>query len=242
MTSVAFESGSSRVATPAAYAHGASRIGREHLRVGKNNQDGFAFRAHGGRAVGVVTDGCGSQARSEVGALLGAQFLAGYLWGEQIESGLAARATEALCAFLSRLASELGGVATHEVLERHFLFTFLAAVKEGPRALVFGLGDGGLVVDGSLQRLDAGPENAPEYCAYRLVGQGQLEPRVHFEGEAEVVAVMTDGFDGLGPELVTGLCGQARGWVNPLTLQRRLNVLSEAERLSDDATLVVLGG
>ncbi len=228
-----------------AYAYGASRVGREHLRVGKNNQDGFSLRAEGRRAVAVVTDGCGSQAHSEVGALLGAQFLAGHLWRAPLTSELAEGATLALGDFLSRLVSEVGGASTAEVLERHFLFTFLAAVKEGPRAMVFGVGDGAVIVDGVLRQLDPGPDNAPAYCAYRLTGQGDPRPQLHFEGDAAVVAVMTDGFDGLlrqDSERVTGLFEGASEWRNPLTLQRRLNVLSDTERVSDDATLVVLGG
>ena len=68
---------------------------------------------------------------------------------------------------------------------------------------------------------------------------------MHYAGEADVVAVMTDGFDPLlaqKPGVVAGLYEGALGWKSPFALERRLNVLSEAERLADDATLVVVGG
>jgi hypothetical protein len=229
------------------FGFGASRVGREHLRVGRNNQDGWALKFEEGRSVGVVTDGCGSQPRSELGAQLGAQFLASALSRreEPLSEAMALGATDALCALLRELATTLDPSAPSEVLDRHFLFTFLAVVREGARTLIFGMGDGTTVIDGVVQRLEPGPDNAPEYCAYRLSGPRKPEPRVHFFGHAQVVAVMTDGFDLLGqraPDLVSGLFGGAAAWRNPLTLQRRLNVLAEAEPLSDDATLVVLGG
>ena len=47
-------------------------LGREHARRGESCQDAFAIRQEGERLVAVVTDGCGSARRSEVGAGLGA--------------------------------------------------------------------------------------------------------------------------------------------------------------------------
>jgi len=46
-----------------------SVIGRDHLRpLGwKNNQDGYAIRSSADSIVAVVTDGCGSETKSEVG-------------------------------------------------------------------------------------------------------------------------------------------------------------------------------
>jgi Protein phosphatase 2C len=219
------------------FAFGASRQGRAHARLGRNSQDGWAVRQGPGRVVAVVTDGCGSQPRSEVGALLGAQHLAGWLLGQPLSEGLPGRAADALCGFIDRVASELEPGA----LEAQFLFTFLALVHAGPRMLVFGIGDGALVVDGALRRLDPGPDNAPDYAAYRLGGATQPEPRVHFEGEARWGAVMTDGLDELAPAQLAALLEGAAGWKNPLTLQRRLTVLAEARPFADDATLVVAG-
>jgi hypothetical protein len=222
---------------------GASLIGREHVRVGRNNQDGFSLRTSSARTVGVVTDGCSSQARSEVGAQLGAQFLSGWLSREPLSTELPLRATDALCAWLYRTAVELDDAqALDAVLDTYFLFTFLAVVREGPRALVFGMGDGALLVDDQVVRLDSGPQNAPEYCAYRLGTGRRPEPQLHFVGEAKTVALMSDGLDCLlarEPGRVRSLFDG--DLTNPLTLQRRLNVLGEAERFADDATLVLVG-
>ena len=52
---------------------------------------------------------------------------------------------------------------------------------------------------------------------------------------------MTDGFDRLDTQRVLALADTAALSRNPLTLQRRLNVLAESERFSDDATIALLG-
>lgn len=231
-------------------ARAASLIGREHVRLGRNNQDGWAVAARGDVVVGVVADGCSSQPRSEVGAQLGARFLANWLIhsNDGEVRGLAQRATDALTAWLYRAASDLDAApeSLSTTLDTYFLFTFLCAVKTNATTLVFGIGDGAILVDGALVRLDAGPENAPPYCAYRLSPSGHRpEPALHFLGEAKQVAIMTDGFDPLlvrEPGKLSAFLDEPALWKNPLTLQRRLNVLGETEKLADDATLVVLGG
>lgn len=223
------------------WSRGGSVIGRDHARVGRNNQDGVAVLPD----VVVVTDGCSSQPQSEVGAQLGARFLATWLAHHgRVDTETPARATEALTAFIGEAARSLGGDLA-ATLERYFLFTFLAAVRDGERALVFGLGDGAVVVDADVVRLDAGPENAPPYCAYRLSASGSRpEAQLHFFGEARSVAVATDGLDPLvrrDPRALAQLVQDVALARNPLSLQRRLNVLAEAERFADDATLAVLG-
>ncbi len=213
-------------------------IGREHVRLGRNNQDGCAVRVTPTHLVGVVTDGCGSQASSEVGAQLGAQFLASWLTQQPLDERLPARATDALTAYLFRSASELG----LESLERFFLFTFLATVRVGAQTQVFGIGDGVVVVDDAVRRLEAGPDNAPPYCAYRLGSTQRPAAEVHFTGECQRVAVMTDGLAALSDDELRDLLGSVAGSANPLAVQRRLTVLSQSVRLHDDSTLVLMGG
>ena len=215
----------------------ATHVGRDHLRVGRNNQDG-CFTAPG---VVVVTDGCSSQPNSEVGAQLGARFLGQWLVAapSRDRSHTPRLALDALLGWMKAAAESLGG-PLEETLERFFLFTVLAAVKApGGEVFVFGLGDGGFVVDDRVVRLDSGPDNAPQYPAYGLVG-AKVEPELHFFGEATRVAVMTDGLNSVDPVRLRALVDAASESSNPLTLQRRLNVLAETERFLDDATLAVL--
>ena len=214
----------------------ATHIGRDHLRIGRNNQDGVFTSPH----VAVVTDGCSSQPQSEVGAQLGARFLGHWLTSQtELTPDLPARATDALTSYLYQSVVALG-LEVEPLLERFFLFTFLAAVRIGDRGMVFGLGDGAFLVADELVHIDSGPDNAPPYCAYRLTSSGSRpEAQLHFLGSAKRLAVMTDGFHHLERQRLIALTEKLAP--NPLTLQRRLNVLAESERFTDDATIALLG-
>ncbi len=225
---------------------GASVIGREHVRLGRNNQDAWACAERGAVRAAVVTDGCSSEKSSEVGAQLAARWLANWVTEhaapEAVGPDLATRATHALTAWLYRLAGTFDGEFV-DAVQRHLLFTFLCAVSSEHRSLVFGVGDGVVVVDDDVVRLDSGDDNAPNYVAYRLLSGPKsdlLEPRVHFWGDAHArIAVLTDGFVSLPTGTVQSFCDLGDS-TNPLSLQRRLNVLAEAERLGDDATAAVV--
>ncbi len=216
--------------------YSATHIGREHLRIGRNNQDGVFTASQ----VAVVTDGCSSQPQSEVGAQLGARFLGQWLSKQsELSADLPERATDALTSYLYQSVLALGP-EVEAMLERYFLFTYLAAIRIGDRGMIFGLGDGAFLVDDELVKIDSGPENAPPYCAYRLTTSGSRpEAQTHFIGEAKRFAVMTDGLNQLTTERVKELTAELNP--NPLTLQRRLNVLAEKERFADDATIALVG-
>lgn len=245
----------------------ASVPGREHVRLSRNNQDGVCARVAGGVAVMVVTDGCGSGGSSEVGARLGAWFLAERIPALVREVGvgheLAERAADGLAQWLRTTVEPLAqGGSLAPVIAEQWLFTFLCAVMDESRALVFGVGDGVWSADGVGKVLDPGVENAPDYLAYRLV-PGSLEsapkealsapkwaaevgalargrPVVHFLGAASRLAVATDGLAGQAP-LLERLGDDPRVWGNPVGLQRQLNVISSKDRsLHDDTTIALM--
>ena len=155
----------------------ASVPGREHVRLMRNNQDGVCARVEGDVAVGVVTDGCGSGASSEVGARLGALFLAQQLPALAREVGvgprLAERASQALLDWLGSALRPLQPQLAWVIAE-HWLFTFLCAVMDSERAMIFGIGDGAWRADSEGRVLEPGPDNAPDYLAYRLVPREAL--------------------------------------------------------------------
>lgn len=227
----------------------ASTIGREHQRTGRNNQDAVFLARGGPTAVVVVCDGCSAEHGSEVGAQLGARFLANWLLirAGEIPLGLdlAEAGTDALAAWMYALAPTLDPSldSGNAVLQKHFLFTFLAAVTQGNRALVFGLGDGVVKIDEVTLLLDAGPQNAPDYLAYRFLRGAQSRPQVHFFGTARRAALLTDGFESMlrrDQRALDTFFDDELVWHNPVHLQRRLNLLAERERFSDDATVALI--
>jgi hypothetical protein len=227
----------------------ASAIGREHVRLGRNNQDAVATARGGSAVVAVVCDGCSAEPGSEVGAQLGSRFLANWLALRMAQAPLgldvAETATDTLGAWMYRIAPSLDPTpdSMAGVLQRHFLATFLAAVTQGDRALVFGMGDGVVQVDDVNTILDSGPANTPEYLAYRFIRDSRARPRVHFYGTARRVALLTDGFEPLlrqDGHAIDTLFDDEVVWHNPVHLQRRLNIMAERERFGDDATLALI--
>ncbi len=225
----------------------ASVPGREHTRLFRNNQDGAAARIDGDITCAVVTDGCSSGSSSEVGARLGARFLAQVLPGLAREHGLtpklAERACDALVAWLYGVARGIDPELTSAVADQ-LLFTVLATVTQNGRAIVFGVGDGVWSVDGTTCSIDPGPENAPEYVGYRLV-PAALMPRalraveIHYLGCASRIALGTDGVgDWLRADAAAldSVWSDPSVWKNPVHLERRVRVAA----LHDDTTLVLL--
>jgi serine/threonine protein phosphatase PrpC len=225
-------------------ARTATVTGREHVRLGRNNQDGVVVSVRGETTVAVVTDGCSRQPFSEVGARLGARALATMAAAlEHVPlAELPTVAMEHLSAWLERLVRAVEVDDALAVFEQYGLFTVLCAAQRGTEAVVFGAGDGVVFVDGRLTRLDSGPDNAPAYVGYRLTGK-PVAPQVHHLGPARRVALATDGLDALlgrEPAALGALLDEPLVWTNPVHLQRRLNVLHEKERFTDDTTLAVL--
>jgi hypothetical protein len=140
----------------------------------------------------------------------------------------------------------------HELL----LFSFLAAIVDEERALVFGAGDGVLAVNGEATVLDPGPENAPDYLGYALVEpvpRGRV--RVHRAcASAEIASILlaTDGaldlmrradepIDGAPQGGLDQFTRDARYARNPSLLKKRLTVIGALHgRLRDDTTIAVL--
>ena len=241
-----------------------SVVGREHLRVGRDGQDGHATALRARLGIAVVTDGCSSGAASEVGARLFATVLVGLVerHAASVEPEDPAAAAERLAAAVVRdLVGELRAVldvvlraapetpgedarAAALAVQRFLLFGFLAAVLTDEVAIVFGIGDG-LVVDGdAVTVLDPGPENAPPYAAYALLpGIPPPSPRVHLARRAEgvqAIAIATDGLADAPPETLRQLAGDPRIAKNPSLLGKRLRVLAEQGAFRDDATIAVL--
>lgn len=218
-----------------------SVTGGDHRRAERDGQDGFATVARPSVVAAVVTDGCSSGRTSEVGARLGAAWIAALVEerfaGVRNEDGArvaAGRVVGGLVDRLRDLSATLGGGAP--IVSDMLLFGFLVGVFTQETAIVFGVGDGLACVDGDVTVIDPGPDNAPIYPAYALLG-ARIEPRVVFVGRAECVAVATDGVDAA---TLRELARDPRLDANTSLLRKRLNVLASEGRFYDDATVAVV--
>lgn len=248
----------------------ASLPGSEHQRLNRNNQDGLAIWSGHSGLVAVVTDGCSAGRHSEVGAQLGARFLAAAI-GQRLHPaqklthrGWIDSFCDALTRWLESTARMLAPDPTQRegVIADYLLFTFLAAIVTPRRAAIIGLGDGAWAVNGRVNHIEAGVDNAPPYLAYRLVDElrerlnGELQPRVHFADELRNVSSLLVASDGLrdlercaGQVLRNGdraqgvaeLVADARLRRNPSLLQKRLQAIAaQSGPLRDDLTMALL--
>lgn len=153
---------------------GGSVIGREHLRVGKNNQDAYGWDVSEAGAIAVVCDGCGSGIHSEVGAKLGARMIVETLH-RTLKDGLSLEHEEfwqtiqqKLLHQLQQLAEQLGGDRAQTVRD-YLLFTIAGVVITPAITSVFTLGDGVIAVNDQVMQLGPFVNNAPPYLAYGLL-------------------------------------------------------------------------
>ena len=153
---------------------GGSVIGREHLRVGKNNQDAYGWNVTETGAIAVVCDGCGSGIHSEVGAKLGARMIVETLH-RSLKDGLCLEHEEfwqtiqqKLLNQLQQVAEQLGGERAKTVRD-YLLFTIVGVVITPAITSVFTLGDGVIAVNDQVMQLGPFANNAPPYLAYGLL-------------------------------------------------------------------------
>lgn len=228
---------------------GGCLTGPDHRRALRDGQDGLALASRGEIHVGIVTDGCGSGAHSEVGARLGARWLAGLCLSAFERSDPPARAAErvtrALARRLSVLARTLGDSGRVEpgIVNDYLLFTFLAVVRSPHGVVVFGVGDGLVVVDELCLRLEA-EGNAPDYVGYRVLGR-RADVTLHAAlapGEASSVAVATDGLAPIADDrpAIARLVSDPAYARNPSLPRKRLVALADRGALHDDAAIAIL--
>jgi hypothetical protein len=205
-------------------------LGREHARLFRNNQDGVAASAEGERIALVVTDGCSSGRFSEVGARFAATWLARRLPRYTDAHEAAADLLLALGSLARDLSpSEAMVPATiHDFL----LFSFVAAVIDRERTLIFGAGDGLFAVNGQRTVLDPGPENAPAYLAYALLAPAK-GITVHVDMPTRELEHLLLGTDGASE--VPDLFQDPKYVRNPSLVEKRLRVLP----LHDDTTIAL---
>ncbi|MBD2075714.1 protein phosphatase 2C domain-containing protein [Phormidium sp. FACHB-592] len=153
---------------------GGSVIGREHLRVGKNNQDAYSWNVSEAGAIAVVCDGCGSGMHSEVGANLGARMIVETLH-RSLKGGMCLEHEEFWQTIQQKLLNQLQQVAEHlggdqaQTVRDYLLFTSAGAVITPAITSIFTLGDGVIAVNDQVMQLGPFANNAPPYLAYGLL-------------------------------------------------------------------------
>jgi len=155
-----------------------SVVGRDHRRLGKNNQDAVVWGDLNSGLVAIVCDGCGSQPHSEIGARLGASLMLKAIVRQCSQRPLTdaefwPTVQQQVLQRLRLLARQWGRdfLAT---VQQHLLFTLLGTVITPDMTVIFGLGDGVYALNGEITPLGPYPRNAPPYLAYHLLPSSAL--------------------------------------------------------------------
>jgi hypothetical protein len=188
-------------------------IGKDHLRAGRNCQDGYAFKeitiGEKSFLIGVVSDGCSQGNRSEIGGLLIPIFIVGEITrllqlGIQVDR-IPMVLYPSVVKFLEglRLLFPIREMAEMvDFVQNYLLATVVGFVLDEENGVVFYSGDGYLVIDNEIQKIDY--QNQNPYIGYHLVPHSVLEsikplPKT-FEVKtfktdlAQKIAIATDGF------------------------------------------------
>lgn len=189
---------------------GGTVAGRDHVRIGHNSHDAYAWY-HKDITVAVVCDGCGSSDHSEVGAKIGAKVAVdailkhyraepdSFPYANMQNPGLL-HVKRSILTKIQSIAESMAGSFSENV-SQYFLFTILATVldQKNGKAYIFGAGDGLFYVN-DIPTTIPSPNNAPAYLSYNLVETNQKSPDLGmlWMGSIEEVKSILLGTDGAG--------------------------------------------
>jgi hypothetical protein len=181
----------------------ASVTGRGHVRAGRGSQDALCVRRVGDAVVAVVCDGCSAGEASEIGAGVGARFVAADLArrlkaGAVVDDALAAATCDALVTEVSRLADQWSDGDHDDVIAHALLFTLQVAVVTPTAWIAFGVGDGVLRIDGKDVALPEARDGAPDCLAYRVVDGLAEHAQLVVHARGTTLSSLTVGTDGAG--------------------------------------------
>jgi len=239
-----------------------SVIGREHLRLKRNNQDSVCTGSVrvGDKTYyyGVICDGCSGRnataTHNEVGAQLMAYFAVKeitsmLLMGSTI-SHIAGSLYNRCLGYLHAIASLTSSGNPQEsvpFISNYLCCTIIGFVMDNESAVIFSAGDGVIVINDQINHINQ--NDHPFYLGLSLVDPRFLAldsnelPRMFCTQEFKInninrFAICTDGITNTAIEKIFGLNGPHGG---PLGLGRKLKVLAlREEQFTDDCTVITV--
>lgn len=223
-------------------------IGREHQRLGKNNQDAFHTLTHEDYAIAVVCDGCGSGLHSEVGATIGAKLIVETI-AQKLKDGLdQPYFWDNLRLELLSQIKTIVNILTQEkniteFIYNYCLFTLVGVIITPLKTVIFAIGDGIILVNNQLTEIEKFANNAPPYLAYGLCNYPELSQfKIYHEldtKEVESILIGTDGvhdlilaenrnFPGKNEKIghISQFWLQDSYFKNPDLIRRKLNLIN----------------
>lgn len=222
-----------------------SIIGRNHLLVGKNNQDAYRVMLREQFIVAIVCDGCSAGMHSEVGAKIGVRMIseevADLLDGgsaislpefwEQLKHNLFQKLKDFVA--ISNGDADLSKSTTMEFVNDYLLFTSVVALITSSETVTFSIGDGAIAINGKFAEIPPYADNAPPYLAYGLYNPEAINFEIRDRlptSELESLLIATDGIIDLAVvEPVEQFWQEDRYFKNPDAIRRKLAMLNREE-------------
>lgn len=186
------------------------KIGHDHVIAGINCHDAYAVHAIDPYIFGIICDGCGSGAHSEVGAQLVARYAIGVLQDirtictHDIPKILFNHIVSFIRWNLTQFSVFRNSQDEANLVNDYFLCTVLGFLLGPTKTIVFHAGDGVYICNDIITKIES-ENNAPKYIAYNCVTDKKLisDPSVladHFETEEffteslDRLMIASDGF------------------------------------------------
>ncbi len=206
-----------------------------------NNQDAYRVHHEEGFIVAVVCDGCGSSVASETGSKLTAEFVVNYCVQNFRSSFSGEVLLDAILGFYKQCALQVLSTDPARFIEDHFYTTIVGCIISDTGTVLFSAGDGVIVVDEEIELIDQ--QNIPQYLAYHLTQQKQVEFKVRVLPGNKITRLLiaTDGLEDLWNE------GEEEKAIKALFSKEHFRsdvalekYLCKQENLSDDTTVVMI--
>ncbi len=182
----------------------ASVIGSSHHKLYYNNQDSYAFYQDKNYIIGVVADGCGSAASSEVGSKLGVNFIVNYCkkyFRQNVFREDLLRAS--LIEYLLNIVKNQHTSDELEFIKEYLFFTFFGFIIQPHQTFIFHSGDGLYCLND--KEVIVEQDNRPEYIAKTLIGcSTYIEMESIETSKLERLLVSTDGLMHLNDKFKNG--------------------------------------
>ena len=247
----------------------ATATGSAHINPGQpgkiNNQDALVVKKLANGHIVVLSDGCGSQPISGIGADIGANIIARVIdqhlskisslkqinWGS-ITKDVQDNLRLGVNLFTSNNSADLESV----VVER-FLFTVMIVITTDNLAMIVSFGDGIVIIDDKVISIESPILNSPPYLGYMLLKDSAYHTK-KLSSYLAFSVVKTIDLSKLKKGLIVGTDGlkdlmhedlHHPSLVQPKTLQRWLNALTSEKihngsfitgKCSDDVSMVII--
>ncbi len=221
--------------------------GFTHRKLEYNNQDFVLVSENEECNIGLVADGCGSGANSEVGAQLGLKYLLRKIT-KQLNSNWQINLKEELQDY-SRQIANLHSDKPKEFIKDFLLYTIIGFVETNNKVTLFYYGDGVIIIDDQIKVINQ--NNQPKYVNNELIGnEGGQFIYEEISLDKQTLVIGSDGIEDFIEGINKGEIEEYKSLIqfindednfnNPIHIPKLLKKYSRKGIIKDDCSLIIM--